>query len=443
MAQVFDLGQQVQRATQIQGLGQANKIRQQQLQDLETARTRAQTLAGLRPQAIQGDAQALNQIAAIDPAAAQEITGFQTSRQQQQAGSAEAIQAELQRYGALGQNLLRFPAEQRPRVLAQSLGAFREGSPIRQSLEQLVQSGQPIPDELIQEEMAGLAQIFEQEEFATSPIQAQTPDGQPAFVQVSDRGNVRQVQGAQPPAPEPDAIQRRTSALVEAGVEPDIARGIASGRFELRTDPISGQTNLVDLGQSQPVSTAQASMDDDLANLPQDDFVNPLPQEGERTLAAGTGSLEQAVKGALNTGAQLLGADPVFPGQVTSNTAVQNLGRDTALALSSTVDGRTSNLRYQAFLETQAQPFNGEAQARSRVRETIDQLTSRIREAEQFAMDPRADRTIRRNAQNQIGELRRLRQRWVELVEGGEQSQQPEGQTIRLQSGREVRVIQP
>ena len=390
LGQVVAQAEQIQNARTSRGLAgkQENRLQaafEQSTADRTATAGRAAELARVQGAAIGGGPEALADLARMDPAAANRAQTFNNSQRPAQPDFATM---QGQRAGFLGvSKAARGYLDMAERVgfISRALESFPD-SPLKQGILEDIADGIVTDAELdsFDQSMIGLQEQAEPEK--------------------------------------PNTRDQQFSALVAAGVPEDRARGISSGRLELRTDPISGAMTVVDLGDSPVTTLGGATPADDLV-VPADEFVNPIPQEGVRDLSAGTGPLEQSVKGAINSILQFGGADPLFPGQVTSSTAIQNLGRDTALALSTVPGGRTSNLRYQAFLETQPDTFSGEAQARSRVRETIDAISNRIGEASQFANDPSADRTIRRTAQQQIGELRRLRDGWVELVEGG--SEQP------------------
>lgn len=421
----FDIGPMVSNAMSLRRLQQNERLLDQR--DMATqAQTQQQNrLLSLQAAAVSGDQDAQRALASIDPDLGKAVLSYR------EAESAPARKVASER------------REEIERLKDESFSmAATRGVP--GALESLAVRN---PDRanalrpLIQEQLTQYANIAQRvralpmerrAQFAQQAI-AQLPNG--VFKQSVEAGlrdgritdeEVSQFEamlaGTGKAVADPDAFQQEVQRLMQAnpGLTPDRAANIALGVERVSRNPVSGQLDRVNAvsGSVQPL----ASGPDDLS-LPADDFRNPLAPEGERSLAEGTGTLQQAVQGLANSAAQFLGADPVYPSQLDSSTAVTNLARDTALALSSAgADGRTSNLRYEQFLQTQAQPFLGEATARARVRETIDQLTSRIREAEAFANEPTTDRSIRRIAVQQIGELRRLRQRWADLVTGDQRA---------------------
>lgn len=387
MASVFNLGEAFRTAEQVKSSRQRRQFLDAKADDLTAQRDNQQRITSLSQAFLGGDQEAGMQLAALDPQRATATREFQQGGQPEQPDMG-AIRERVDTLDRLAETALRVPPESRQQYLMGQLRRLPSGPYVEAAME-AVERGEIDDQSLIR---------FREQELA--PLKSMTD-------------------------PETTEFDRDVAAYRAAGVDEERARMLASGRLELRTDPVSGATQIIDVGTAPVGQPIRGEGADDISVEP-DTFENPIPQEGERSLAAGTGTLEQAVKGGANAAAQLLGADPIFPGQTTSSTAVTNLARDTALALASAADGRTSNLRYEAFLQTQAQPFTGEGTARARVRETIDQLSSRIQEFERFANDPAADRTLRRNAQNQIGNLRRLRQRWADLATGGPQQEQPE-----------------
>ena len=70
--------------------------------------------------------------------------------------------------------------------------------------------------------------------------------------------------------------ERRAQMLIDTGVDPDIAKGIAAGRYQISRDPVTGVAQVVDMATGDPIQKPQDRSD-------QAPALNQEPSGGERS----------------------------------------------------------------------------------------------------------------------------------------------------------------
>jgi hypothetical protein len=364
----------------------------------------------------------------------------------------------MQEFGkmqVLGENLLQVPVERRNQVLAQAVQVFREGSPIRQNLQEFAASGQPITDEVIQQELQGIGQLFQEaEQFSQSPTQGVDAEGNPVFFQAGERGGIRQLEGVTPATDDEDAFERDVQAIMAAN--PGLTRADAVN-IKLRVvrgepDPRGGMTsiNMADVvrgtapgGQNAPQQQTPEQLSQQLSQRREELFGG----QGRRQLEEATGPLQQGAQRAGNLLSGLVGAEPLFPDVEASSRALDIVRRD--MARQTAIDGGNRLLVtiYRDALKDMPSATDTDAGARQKFREVLRRLDDEAVKIEEILQSDRAPSDQISTAIEARADLNLQRRRLIELVQGepasGEKPQQTEVEGMQsTPSGTRFRVIQ-
>jgi hypothetical protein len=209
------------------------------------------------------------------------------------------------------------------------------------------------------------------------------------------------------------AIEVRARFLMDSGLPEEIAKGIAGGRFELISDPLTREAQVVDIGTGELVFS---SVLPDPEPAEPDSIIPENIQTGDALGAYGVGA------NVLNTLADAVGLGTPAEGAKEAADALNTVQVVTQLLLQAEVPGRPAVDVRQAIGKLTVKPnslFQGEEGAKSRLTQTKQFIDSNIAAKEQILagdMDPKE----RADLQANVTSLKQMSNAHATLLEGFE-----------------------
>jgi hypothetical protein len=198
--------------------------------------------------------------------------------------------------------------------------------------------------------------------------------------------------------------------LVDSGLDPALAKGIAAGRYVVSKDPITGVPAVVDIATGQPVSGAPG------APAAQPVPVGP-PAGGAGDFGDATGP-SGAIKSTVNTIVGAVGGS--IPNKATEDriNALNRLNLTTRTVLATEIQGRPSNYLLQALDKVTIQPgsfLEGDDRSLSKLTETQRLIDIRINQVAPIANGIAGPQEARKAIQH-LQELRQLRAEYDTVI---------------------------
>lgn len=181
--------------------------------------------------------------------------------------------------------------------------------------------------------------------------------------------------GVQPTPDRPSAMQEKIQALVDSGMDPQQARGVAAGRFDMGQDAY-GRTVVVDKSSGNPIGEPVGGLPFSMA--PQE----PIPPTEGADYAGAIGG-SGVVSNMANTITDMLGLGRIAPESGRAHNALRNLQVRTQTTLQDAVPGRPSNYLLEKLENLTVEPasfWTGEDGAIDNMTQTKALIDSAIRE---------------------------------------------------------------
>lgn len=187
-----------------------------------------------------------------------------------------------------------------------------------------------------------------------------------------------------PKANDPAVWRQKMEQQIANGVPPHIASGIATGRLEIRTDPVNGAHTVIDKSTGQPMNYGVGAGAPATPAAPAASAVAPttVPDDVDYTSALGGEGLVGLVA---NTVVDLFGGKLPAPEAERASQALTNLQVRTQAVLQNSIPGRPSNYLMQQFERLTVTPGSltqGPARARERLGQTRDLIRRAIEESQ-------------------------------------------------------------
>lgn len=374
MAQVFDLGNVLSTAENIQGARLQNQARQQTFDANVLAQDVAQRQNVLLQQYMANPRpEILNAIAASSPELASQIQGLELTELE--------LKSEQQGIDLATKENQVLEAKQTIKDANIILGS---SSPLRMLqtidpdfIDNLAANGvntEELTDDIVNNLMTNL--ISENQSLATffdDPVVPLSPGGK--VQRDVSLGFLTPGQAAEGTM---TAFDQKVAALVRAGVPENIAIGIQAGQFMTTVDPVTRAPIVVDIstgelvfdgGQTQTVAVEEG----------QPLVVSETPLNISESLGAGG-----VIKSGLNKIADLFGGDLPFEETSVATAVLSNINNETIQIMRSGIAGRPNvdlQRRIEKLLVEPNEIFGGEQEAKNKFKsivETIDVETNRL-----------------------------------------------------------------
>lgn len=178
----------------------------------------------------------------------------------------------------------------------------------------------------------------------------------------------------------PTALESRVNMLVESGVPREVAQGIASGRYTVSRDPISGTAQVIDKSSGQLVfdGRSQGGGRPDVPTVTPPEVSSSVPSDTDYSKATGASGF---FGWGLNTVTDLFAGTLAAPEVERASQGLTNLQVRTQTALQAGVPGRPSNYLMERLDRLAVQPNSvlmGDARAYERIRQTRDMLREEV-----------------------------------------------------------------
>lgn len=427
----FSLGDAVLRAEQFrrgrlidqqraQQIGVANRnadLRERQIEGIEgraaaaadAAETAAAQEQGLRQLTQQyladGDENALSGIAQVDPQRAERIRELRAA-QQPAAPDFSSLQGQAEGYRNIASSLRQLPAEQRAEVARRQIAAFPD-SPLKEGVARAIEDGNLTDEEIaaFDQQLTGLVQLDS----------------------------------------DPSAFERDVEAIMQAnGVDRNTAVNVKLGVIRPVTDPVSGQTRLVNMATQRPGATvggAQAAPEPSPSADRSAERQRIFGPDGQRRLDLATGPIEQPFRRGVNAVVGALGADPVFPDTESSARALDVIRRDLARQESTDGGNRLLVTIYRDVLKDFPTATTTDATARQQFNEVLRRMDDEIGKLEGALARPDYPASAKATAIEALEDLNLNRRRLLEFVQGT-QAPPPEDGLQTTPGGARFRVVQ-
>jgi hypothetical protein len=275
-----------------------------------------------------------------------------------------------------------------------------------------------------QQRMQGLNRRLQDPEFVKSL--GLTPD-QAAILGPKGIANILETRATQKPTI--TEYDRKVQGLIASGVDATMAQGIASGRYKVVSDPVSGASSVIDVATGRPVGgAAPAAATGAPAAAPAAEPAAPSPTSAvpaDVDLSQATGLFAPARR-AINAVTGLTTGESQFPETSKATNALADLRRRTILSFATEVPGRPTNYTQQLMEEATVDPyalFQSDPSALSRLQQTRSSINAEIErietdilgkggQAPRLAVKPEEVSKTRAN----LSQLQRLREEYDQVI---------------------------
>lgn len=211
----------------------------------------------------------------------------------------------------------------------------------------------------------------------------------------------------------PTDFDKKRAALIRSGLAPELADGVAAGRYETSRDPNTGEATIIDVATGARVGggTGRPSVPVPATSIPKD-----------IETGAGTG-VSGVLANLTNTVADALGANLPYPKAEKAANALAQMKVRTQSLLQEAIEGRPSNelmKRLDAVAVIPNSLFTGDNRARERLASTkgiIDEEINRIQK--QILDNPNKYKKERvQDAEENQSQLKLLSNSYGQLITG-------------------------
>jgi hypothetical protein len=254
-----------------------------------------------------------------------------------------------------------------------------------------------------------------------------TPD-QAAILGPKGIANILETRATQKPTV--TEYDRKLAGLIASGVDAPMAQGIASGRYKVVSDPVSGVSSVIDVATGRPVGAAPAAATGapapaaaSAAETAAPSPTSAIPSDVDLSQATG---LFAPARRAINAVTGLTTGESQFPETSKASNALADLRRRTILSFATEVPGRPTNYTQQLMEEATVDPyalFQSDPSALSRLQQTRSSISAEIErietdilgkggQAPRMAVKPEEVSKSRVN----LSQLQRLREEYDQVI---------------------------